>query len=678
MQTETINIDIDAPDGSEFASASVMFTLSGADADSTTGETVPAHGVSATLDASGEGSITLWPVDRGYQGRHYVVTLYARDVAGNAVREYALGTIQPTDGDGPFDLGDLLGIGSGAVTPGVYRLITPAEYAEIALLNTGVEFSSVTLTDATDTPKQRTRITAGGETVQEVDVAGSWVEVSRVNVTSGGALAGRLRFYEPPVVGTSVSTAGEVFHPRNLQPQIPEGVNYASLGLQQSRTMAPTKPVDVAPVTLSSATPYLYSAGDLGRVVYADHASTVLDVQKMAIGQSAEVWTNTGATCAIYAGEGNSYVGGSDTTKTLPAASFARVVRLSATLVAIQTDATLTGSSAAPAARARTIATVGQSLSVQLFDESGLRGLQDGGQTDIWPITAGTGSTSLLDDWWDVDTSSPLTAATDAIAAIAARPAGQPAPAMLIWDQGEGDAGATEGSPPTFRFKDTGDYTPARYKTALEELFAWFRSQLSDATLPIMIVPLGSADNNLNPQGYWAIRRIQGEVATADANVHIGPEKYDLPRDMYDVHLTYAGNIILGQRVAANVGNILDAETNDTGPRIVAFTALTSTTFAVDIDFDGIPLRPGATSGFSSDPVGFALLSGTTIADTPYTIVDYAWSTNGSYARLTLTTSADATGCVLAYPYGPFPDVRTGNYVRNLGGDSLPLRVYGA
>ena len=568
-----------------------------------------------------------------------------------------------SDGDSNLDIRNKLNATAGEVNTNTAAIATKATELD------DVEFSSVALTDATDTQKQRTRITAGGETVVEVDVAGSWVEVSRINVTSGGALAGRVRFQGGPVVGTSVSNAGEVYHPGNLQFPMPEGMTFGSAALARTQTMAPTKPVDLAPVTLSTATPYLLSAGDWGRPVYASHASAVLDLQFMAQGQEATIYTGTGATVAMYAGQGNTWLGGSDTTKTLPAASMARVVRLTATLFAIDTSATLTGSSALPAARARTLATIGQSLSVQLFDESGLRGLQENGATDIWPITAGTGSTSLLDDWWDVDLSSPLTAATYALAAITGRPSGQPAPAMLIWDQGGGDA---------FRLADTGDYTPARYKTALEDLFAWFRSQLSAATLPIMIVPLGSADNNLNPQGYWAIRRIQGEVATADANVHIGPEKYDLDRNWNDVHLTYSGNIELGRRVADHIDNILDSGTKFEGPRIAAFTAISGTEFAVDIEYgSAILLRPGATADNSTAPVGFALLSGTTIADTPYDVASYSWSVNGSYHRLTIKTTEDATGAVLAYPYGPFPRVRTGNYVRDLV-SLLPLRVYGA
>ncbi len=183
---ETINIDIDAPDASEFASASVLFQLSGADADSTTGETIPAYGVSVDLDASGEGSVALWAVDRGALGRHYAVTLYARDLAGAEVREYPLGTIQPTDGDGPFTLGELLNVGAGAVTPGVYRVVTEAEYdAIIAAAATATTQAGIATTQAGIATTQATAAAASATAASDdADAAAASATAAAASATA--------------------------------------------------------------------------------------------------------------------------------------------------------------------------------------------------------------------------------------------------------------------------------------------------------------------------------------------------------------------------------------------------------------------------------------------------------------------------------------------------------------
>jgi len=140
LTKETISLDVTIPDDTEFASAELHFTLSEADADTLGGVTIPPQTAVAPLDASGQGSVDLWPVDRGTKGAYYVVKLYGVISGKEETREYKLGRIQPLNGEGPYTLASLLTAGAAIVLPAYYSVITDVEYAEIlAIANMAVD-----------------------------------------------------------------------------------------------------------------------------------------------------------------------------------------------------------------------------------------------------------------------------------------------------------------------------------------------------------------------------------------------------------------------------------------------------------------------------------------------------------------------------------------------------------
>lgn len=565
-------------------------------------------------------------------------------------------------------------------------LAAKADQADLATVQNAVAVGgtlspgTVNFYDSGGTYRGRLRVSVTGETIFEVAVDGQNVPVFRVNVTPGSALAGRVKFDQAPITGESVSRAVEFFTPRNLQRALPEGVGFYAHALQASQTMAKTKPDDFAPVVLGSSVPYLLTAGDLDRLVYVTAAGADLDAQFMGVGQKQSVLIEAGASLSLYAGEGRVWTSASETTLQVSGPAVLDVWRLTATRFQCVTDATVTASSAAPAARAYTVTGLGQSLQAQLFKESGLRGMQEAGFVNFWPIDCARGSTSIHEHW-DVDLGVPKQVALDAAAEYAARPSSQPAAALTLFKQGLGDVTGD------FGLADSGDYTPGRYKLALQQYLDWWCDHvIGDPDHKILILPLGSADNNITPGAYYAIRRVQAEIAAENANVSLGPESFDLPRDWNDPHLTLAGNIEFGRRVAAHIQNILDGAQNLTGPTIAAHVdtgagGVHHVDIDIDQDDDGsddyILLRPGATKDNSTPPVGFALLPSLDVAAVPYEIESVAWSKNGNFHRATITTVGDSAGAILAYPWGSMIEARTGAYIRGMS-TGLPLRLRGA
>ncbi len=121
--------------------------------------------------------------------------------------------------------------------------------------------------------------------------------------------------------------------------------------------------------------------------------------------------------------------------------------------------------------------------------------------------------------WWDLDANAPgprLTEALDILVGLGMPLAG------LIWAQGENDASAMD---PSFAPRHS---TPARYRAAVEGIFAAFRSATRD-DLPIWFQVLAKGFWGLPPAPpevhavtMTAVRNMQIAIATAQPNTHIG------------------------------------------------------------------------------------------------------------------------------------------------------------
>lgn len=136
ITTVAINCDVSLANNTEFTASQLEFTLSDADYDTISNDSVPAATVVLALDASGVATANLWPVERGTRNTFYrVVLIGTRTINGRATSErFALGNIAPPSTGAPFALADLLGQSTGGIVVGstIYETLADAVAAAVA------------------------------------------------------------------------------------------------------------------------------------------------------------------------------------------------------------------------------------------------------------------------------------------------------------------------------------------------------------------------------------------------------------------------------------------------------------------------------------------------------------------------------------------------------------------
>ena len=139
LPTEIVNCDITQASGIEFpaSSSSIEFRLSSIDLDVPLNHVIPRNTLSFPLDGSGQATATLWPNDRGVAASFYYVF-----VALQGGVRIPIGTVFIEEGDGPFDLTDILVTGAVSSDPSLfsvpYRIGFPNGSASIP----GITFAS--------------------------------------------------------------------------------------------------------------------------------------------------------------------------------------------------------------------------------------------------------------------------------------------------------------------------------------------------------------------------------------------------------------------------------------------------------------------------------------------------------------------------------------------------------
>jgi hypothetical protein len=216
----------------------------------------------------------------------------------------------------------------------------------------------------------------------------------------------------------------------------------------------------------------------------------------------------------------------------------------------------------------------------------------------------------------------------------------------VVWVQGEGDADASR--------------TQAQYYGDLGTLFADWRTQFGQASLPVILPTLGFCTSGLYTDAEsQEITKAQIQKCS-DANIYRVDRK-DLPL-VDTVHHTAAGAETLGVRCARAVLYSSGAVSTYRGPRITAVSRTAPTALTVSLSHDvGTDFTP--TTGIT----GFRVLDGAT----PVTVSAAVRQSSGAIG-LTLDT-APAALPIIQYLYGNQPTV-SGVVLAN-GSPSLPLEV---
>ncbi len=253
-------------------------------------------------------------------------------------------------------------------------------------------------------------------------------------------------------------------------------------------------------------------------------------------------------------------------------------------------------------------------------------------------------TSSDINWWYDVDTGEfgvPMQRWEEVMSTVA-----EGTYKFAMWDQGESDAGGDE----------------ARYKIALEAIFARMREVTGNSHLPIIIIPIGQKDT-LAADGYQTIREVQWQIADEQANTHLAPEKFVQPM-VDELHFTEAGmvnNAPLPIRKGMSV--IGETVTGGVDGAEVASVSRTGMVYTITLAHD-----EGTDFGPSTGIEGFEILDDG-VALTLSSVV------HTTSTIITATASTTPTGIeTFYYGFGAMDNIDEANLVVDNDAIPLPLR----
>lgn len=225
--TETVNGTAVAPDGTTLTSGKISFILSGRDIDDDANEVIHPTAITKVIGNDGTFSAELWPNDRGTFGTVYRVVAQGQTAAGSVSVDY--GKIQPRDGDGPFTLDDLLGVGVTAagnvfsyLTEGQYNaIINAVESVEIdseaaaAAALSAAGYASASATSAGEALASATAAaTAAGQAASSAADAATNAASASSSASSAqaSAIAAGAPIYANTTLGLAATSDGEFFY----------------------------------------------------------------------------------------------------------------------------------------------------------------------------------------------------------------------------------------------------------------------------------------------------------------------------------------------------------------------------------------------------------------------------------------------------------------------------------
>lgn len=218
-----------------------------------------------------------------------------------------------------------------------------------------------------------------------------------------------------------------------------------------------------------------------------------------------------------------------------------------------------------------------------------------------------------------------------------------------IWIQGETDAGSS--------------VTQANYYTALGQMIALRRTDVSNASLPYVVALLARDTSGTSTDAKRQVINLALDQKCGDTNI-FRVERYDLPLHTDGVHHTASGFTTLGNRVARALLKAIGSVSTYRGPRIASVSKVNSTTFDVNLTHDN-----------GSDFTPASAITGWRVTDggTPVT-VSTAVRQSASKVRLVLASAPTALP-VVQYDYGMAPDIS--GVLKDNSALTLPLEFNG-
>lgn len=310
-------------------------------------------------------------------------------------------------------------------------------------------------------------------------------------------------------------------------------------------------------------------------------------------------------------------------------------------------------------ARSRCLILAGQSLALRWCQGYGPMALEqafaDRGasvSTRILNVAAGSSSLFYANDtlagkpnhWWDerYDTPGPLAlaAVSTILTHLAAKPAAEPVPALMIFSIGQNDAD---------NIGSAGTTTMASVRAHYRKVAAYIRAETGLSSMVTAIDMLGADDGGAYSDGQCSMfRRAQLAACKTDAGaddplIRPGAELYDLPRAWDDVHITLGGQVLQAERYADLWLDLIDqVEARSQGVEVVstAFTAPSTHHVTLRSDFFG-GTRYGFARPTTNIPGGVAILPNAVPSpvDTPMAIASWSLTSGAAANELTFNFS---------------------------------------
>lgn len=451
---------------------------------------------------------------------------------------------------------------------------------------------------------------------------------------------------------------------------------------QSQRYVLGLSPADYDPIVMPNEPgPLFVGLQGNGHIVHIIRAGQDIDLNFVKPGSTVRlIVRNSGGTAAarLQIPSGAAVLGpAASTFYDVTNGSLIEVVRSSSGSVDLFSLRALHGSiavasSLTDAARARGIIFGGQSLALRFTQGYGPMALQTAfsdlaltASTRIVQTAAGSSSLFFANEsgggnyWWDERTNIAGPLAIAAVATInahlAAKPVGEPDPAMMVFNIGQNDAD---------NIANSGTTTIATVRDHYRKVMAYIRTNTGLAGLITAIDLLGSDDGGAYTDAQCSMfRRAQlaackDDVGVDDPLIRPGIETFDLPRLWDDVHICLPGQTLQAQRYADLWQSLIAVvAAKKQGLEIInhTFTAPNQHTVRV-LSSDWAGVKYGTRRPVSQIPGGFAFLPNAvpSTADAPFVLA--AWSITGTgitnELEFNFFTAIPSTGAVCVTNWG--------------------------
>lgn len=381
-----------------------------------------------------------------------------------------------------------------------------------------------------------------------------------------------LRFTKTPSVGTSQSSANEIYHGGNvpLYTATTGSAVFDHFGKSTGALAGTVDGIERVETTTDGAILYVLPA-HLDRAIHVNADNVTIFAADMAQGQETRITVKTGKTgCKLWIGDDGDWDAGSVVTDELidlPAAYNGKVSRIDGDDFFLESrNGMPTNSMGAVPVGASHVVVAGQSKGVRFAEIGGIVGHQEYfGQASkiFWTSTADGGSSLIprdatdTDNWLNTDlTAGPHFTAMVTKANLAVTTHSQADPSVIVVRQGDANVSAI------------GDYHS--YTLYRDAWIAFYDLAVAEwPGVKVIIQPFAGLQNTISPFQMSAIRFAQSEAAAARTGIILGVPTYAEERLFGDAHPTMGGAVESGKGVARVMDYHINGNTAvDLGPKV--------------------------------------------------------------------------------------------------------------